>query len=118
MKIVSERLTVLRNSIRLSQKKLATKLGITQSSLNRYEHDQSEAPYETLLLYADYFDVSMDYIFGRTNNPQGRAYDYKPTIGDDDEMRQFIEMCFDPKSPMSTKLKETLFQMMKGGEAQ
>ena len=29
-----------------------------------------------------------------------------------EEMRQFIEMCFDPQSPMSEKLKQTLLQMM------
>ena len=29
-------------------------------------------------------------------------------------MRRFIEMCFDPESPMNEKLKETLFLMMEG----
>jgi len=31
-------------------------------------------------------------------------------------MRQFVEMCFDPKSPVSGKMKETLLQMMLGGD--
>jgi len=31
-------------------------------------------------------------------------------------MRRFIEMCFDPQSPMNEKLKETLFRMMEDGE--
>jgi len=30
------------------------------------------------------------------------------------ETRRFIEMCFDPQSPMNGKLKETLFRMMEG----
>jgi len=68
-----------------------------------------------LLWYADYFDVSMDYIFSRTDKPQGKLYDFKPKIEDNEDMRQFIEMCFDPNSPMSGKLKDTLLQMMKGG---
>ena len=29
-------------------------------------------------------------------------------------MRRFIEMCFDPQSPMNEKLKETLLRMMEG----
>ena len=116
MNIVGERLKGLREGIRLSQKELASKLGISQSGVNRYENSQSEASYKTLLLYADYFDVSMDYIYGRTNQPQGKLYDFKPKIEDNDDMRLFIEMCFDPKSPMSGKLKDTLLQMMKGGE--
>ena len=36
-------------------------------------------------------------------------------IEDNDDMNLFIEMCFDPNSPMSAKLKDTLLQMMKGG---
>lgn len=63
--------------------------------------------------YADYFDVSMDYLFARTDKPQGKLYEYRPKIATgSEEMRQFIEMCFDPQSPMSKKLKQTLLQMM------
>ena len=73
-------------------------------------------PYETLLRYADYFDVSLDYIFGRTEKPQGKLYEYKPKIAEDsEEMRRFIEMCFDVNSPMNERLKQTLTQML--GEA-
>lgn len=115
MSIVGERLKILRESVRLSQKDLAGKLGLAQSAVNRYENSQSEASYKTLLAYADYFDVSLDYIYGRTDQPQGKLYDFKPTITDNDDMRKFIEMCFDPNSPMSGKLKDTLLQMMKGG---
>lgn len=115
MNIVGERLKALRKSISHSQKQLSGKIGITQSSINRYENNQSEASYQTLLLYADQFDVSMDYIYGRTDNPQGKLYGFKPQIEDDKDMRQFIDMCFDPESPMSEKLKDTLLLMMKGG---
>ena len=31
-------------------------------------------------------------------------------------MRRFIEMCFDPGSPVNEKLKEALFRMMEGEE--
>jgi transcriptional regulator with XRE-family HTH domain len=116
MNIVSERIKTLRESIRFSQKDLAAKLGISQSGVNRHENRQSEASYETLLRYADFFDVSLDYIYGRTNQPQGRLYDFKPKIEDNEEMQEFIEMCFDPDSPMSGKLKDMLLRMMKDGE--
>ena len=115
MTIVSTRLRGLRDSIRLSQKELAEKLGISQSAVNRYENNQSEAAYKTLLLYSDYFDVSLDYIYGRTDQPQGKLYEFKPKFEEDEDMRDFIEMCFDPNTPMSRKLKEMLLQMMKGG---
>ena len=115
MSIVAQRMRTLRDSVRLSQKEFGAKIGITQSAVNRYENNQAEASYKTLLLYADFFDVSMDYLYGRTDNPQGKLYDFKPKIEENEEMQEFIEMCFDPSSPMSRKLKDMLLQMMKGG---
>lgn len=113
MKEVAERLRYLRESVKLSQVKMAEVVGVKQSSLNRYELNQASPTFETLTRYADYFDVSMDYIFGRTDNPQGKLFEYKPKIEQNDpEMKRFVEMCFDPKSPMNERLKETLLQML------
>lgn len=56
------RLRTLRHSLSLSQAKLAELLGITQSSLNRYENGQSTPTVELFRKYADFFDVSMDYM--------------------------------------------------------
>ena len=113
MKEVAERLRSLRESVKLSQVKTAEIVGVKQSSLNRYELNQASPTFETLTRYADYFDVSMDYIFGRTDNPQGKMYEYKPTIQQNDpQMQKFVEMCFDPTSPMTARLTETLLQML------
>ena len=116
MKEIGGRLRLLREGVTLSQAKIAAMLGTTQKSINRYENGIGLPPLRVLLWYANYFDVSMDYIFGRTDQPQGKLYDFKPKIADNDELRQFIEMCFDPNSPMSGKLKDTLLQMMKKGD--
>ena len=114
MKEVAERLRTLREGVKLSQVKMAEIVGVKQSSLNRYEQNQASPTFETLTRYADYFDVSMDYIFGRTDNPQGKLYEYKPKgATSDPTMRKFVDMCFDPKSPMNERLKETLLQMLK-----
>ena len=116
MKQVGERMRFLREGIKLSQAKLAAIIGTTQASINRYETGNGSPPLKVLLWYADYFDISMDYLFGRTDKPQGMTYEYKPKfIENSKEMKQFVEMCFDPKSPMNEKLKETLLQML--GEA-
>jgi len=116
VEIVGKRLRTLREGVNLSQAKLAKLVGAVQSSINRYENDVGDPPFNILIWYADYFDVSLDYIFGRTNEPQGKLYDFRPKIDDNDDMKLFIEMCFDPNSPMSGKLKDTLLQMMKGGD--
>lgn len=112
MDTVGSRLKALRAITGLSQQALADIAGTKQSTLNRYENDASELPYRILLWYADYFDVSLDYIFCRTDKPQGRLYDFRPqTTKETEQMKAFIEMCFDPKSPMSDKLKQTLLEM-------
>ena len=104
------------HEMHFSQTNLAKVLGLTQSSINRYENDDSSPSYEVLLKYADYFDVSLDYIFGRTDDPQGKLYENKPKIEKAyPEMEKFIEMCFDPSSPMNERLKESLLRMMKEG---
>ena len=115
VKEVGKRLKALRESIGISQVKMAEAIGSTQSSINRYENGQSTPPVELFRRYADYFDVSLDYIFARTDKPQGVTYEFKPKAAPErEEMRRFIEMCFDPQSPMNEKLKETLFRMMEG----
>jgi transcriptional regulator with XRE-family HTH domain len=117
MEITGRRLMELRKSLGMTQEKLSAALSISQSSLNRYEHDQAIISDKVLLTYADYFDVSLDFICGRTDKPEGKLYTGRPQIGEDnEELRQFIEMCFDPKSKMSVKLKDTLYRMMSGGD--
>ena len=115
MKIVGQRLRALRESVKMSQAKIGALFGCKQSSINRYESGEASAPYEVLLQYADHFDVSMDYIFGRTDNPQGKLYENKPKVEKIyPEMEKFIEMCFDPGSPMNERLKATLVEMLSG----
>lgn len=114
MKVIGERIRSLRESIGLSQMKMAKKFGLAQSSVFRYEAGETMVPPAVLLRYADHFDVSMDYIYGRTDDPHGTSYEAKPKIEESyPEMDKFIEMCFDPGSPMNERLKDTLKKMMK-----
>ena len=119
MPTVGKRLRILRETHKLAQKQIADMLDTTQAAIYRYESSRAEPPIRILLWYADYFDVSMDYIFGRTDNPQGKLYKYesksfKEKLKNKKEWEQFVEMCFDPNSPMSARLKETMMQMMGG----
>ena len=119
VKIIGERLRTLREGVKLSQTKLGEMVGTSQANIGRYETDICTPPAETFLWYADYFDVSLDWIYGRTDKPQGKLYKYQPKIAEDsEEMRRFIEMCFDPKSPMNDRLKQTLIEMLGGGDGE
>ena len=117
MQEVAQRLKSLRESVGVSQAKLAALLGATQASVNRYENGQSSPPLKILRWYADFFDVSLDYIFARTEQPEGKLYEHKPKVleaitQDNKELRQFVDMCFDPASPVSEKLRETLTKLL------
>ena len=64
------RLKELRKKRGISQLRLATDLNMNQNSISRYETGEREADYATLILFADYFNVSIDYLLGRTDNPE------------------------------------------------
>lgn len=78
MKEMGKRLKELRELAGVSQAKFAGVIGSTQSNINHYENGQSAVPIPLLRRYADYFDVSLDYIFARTDKPQGTPYEFKP----------------------------------------
>ncbi len=60
------RLKELRKKNNISQIKLALDLDTNQNSISRYENMERQADYETLIRIADYFNVSLDYLLGRT----------------------------------------------------
>ena len=47
---------------------------MNQNSISRYETGEREADYTTLILLANYFDVSIDYLLERTDNPKINFY--------------------------------------------
>ena len=64
------RLKELRIKRGISQLKLAMDLSMNQNSISRYETGVREADYSTLVKFADYFQVSIDYLLERTDNPE------------------------------------------------
>ena len=64
------RLKELRKKKGISQLKLAMDLNMNQNSVSRYESGTREADYKTLIAIADYFNVSIDYLLERTENPK------------------------------------------------
>jgi len=64
------RLKELRKKKGISQLRLATELNTTQNTISRYETGEREPGIDELIMIADYFNVSVDYLIGRTENPQ------------------------------------------------
>ena len=63
-------ITFLRKERGLSQKQVAQDLGISQALLSHYEKGIRECGLDFLVRVADYYNVSCDYLLGRTNDPR------------------------------------------------
>lgn len=64
------RLKELRSARNLSQKAVAESVGMAPVAYQRYEYGTREPAFPNLLALADYFNVSLDYLTGRTDNPE------------------------------------------------
>lgn len=65
MTIFSERLKRLRKNKGLKQQELASKLNISQKSYSNWENGKTEPSFDNLVKLADFFEVSLDWLFGR-----------------------------------------------------
>lgn len=123
MQIIGDRLRALRKDRGLTQVQMAQYLNVQQSRINRYETGASTPGPEVFIQLADFFDVSMDYLYGRCDDPRGKLYDNQAEeltqrAKENPEIEEFVEMLFDPKSATSGKVKEALLRILKEGEAE
>lgn len=79
---IGSRLAFLRDQRGLTQEELATSLGISRAALSHYEKNRREPDTETLGKVADLFQVSIDYLVGRTAHS---------TVTLDSDVRQFSD---------------------------
>lgn len=66
MPVFGQRLKELRQEKRLKQKEMADFLGCTDRNYQKMEYGDINVPALTLMKLADFFDVSLDYLVGRT----------------------------------------------------
>ena len=64
-----ERIRGLREDKDLTQTDMAKILNTSQRTISNWESGRNQPPYETLILYAMYFNVSTDYILCIKNDP-------------------------------------------------
>lgn len=65
----AERLKQLRTSKGLTQKQVYDAVGMSGIGYQRYEYGEREPAFSNLIALADYFDVSLDYLVGRSDDP-------------------------------------------------
>ncbi len=67
--MINLRLKELRKINKITQKQLANAVELSERNYQSLEYGNIKPSYETLIKLADYFDVSVDYLVGRTDNP-------------------------------------------------
>lgn len=76
-----DRIKILRNKMKLTQEDIAKKLGIARTTYAMYEQNKREPDYETLQNIAKFFEVSIDFLLGRSDDPSSHN---KSSYIDDD----------------------------------
>lgn len=67
---MEKNLKILRKQRNLTQLAVQMQTGIEQALLSKFENGTRIPPTETLLVLADFYNVSIDYILCRTDNPE------------------------------------------------
>lgn len=70
--IFSSRLIELRKEKKISTRALASEIGISQQAISQFEKGLTYPHVNTLTALADYFDVSLDYLCGRSDVKERR----------------------------------------------
>ena len=66
----SERIIQLKLNKKLLQKDIANAIGVTARNYQRYEKGEQQPTLPIVIKLADYFDVSIDYLVGRSDDPK------------------------------------------------
>ncbi len=65
-----KRLKELRLNKKMTLQQMANILGLTQRNYQRYESGEVDPPTSKTIALADFFDVSLDYLVGRSDDPE------------------------------------------------
>ena len=68
----AQRIFELRQAAGMTQKQLGEAVGLSMQAINDIEKGRRETTLMKLLVIADYFDVSLDYLVGRSDDPTRR----------------------------------------------
>ena len=102
---VCQRISEIRSANRLTQQQMCDKINVNIYTYRSYEKGRTEPPNEVLKRIAEAFDISLDYICCRTNNPQGLYNGSK----DQDREKQIQDVKYQIEA-LQSKLNELKMQ--------
>ena len=98
----------LRLAQNMSQSELAKKVGCNQTAIGKYERGQLEPNLRTLKQFAEIFNVSVDYLIGRTESDERQIDLYKNTFYTSSEEQEIIkayrQLSFDQQQVIKVQL--------------
>ena len=112
-KIVANRLKLLRKEKKLTQADMAKLLNVTQNAIFRYESGQNQPSLSTLLFYSEYFNVSIDYIFGKERKISSAQI--KKGATEKENIKEFINFCFTPGTEVFETIKDYVKNLVNKG---
>ena len=74
MIIFNEHLRAIRKNCNHTQKECAIAAGVTERNYQEWEYGKNKPSFDNLIALADYFDVSLDYLVGRSDNPDSHKH--------------------------------------------
>ena len=104
-------LSQLRHEAGYSQRQASVDLGVSQALLSHYENGAREPKLDFIVKACNYYDVSADYILGRTDERSGESARLARTIG---EIVSSIEELWSAEAGLLARLKQTTSVESKG----
>lgn len=99
-------LKTIRNNMGISQQTLANAIGTTQQSINMYENHKVEPDIDTLIALADYFNVTVDYLVGRTDQNNQHVSCSNNVFSKYGKLNKSEKICIDTLIDTYIKLKK------------
>lgn len=103
-----DRLKQLREESSLTQQELGEKINLTKANISKYETGRLQPNIDTINFLAKYFNVSTDYLLGRTDTRNPQDYDLiKSLSSDDPELLEILKQ-FTKREDLKVILKQLL----------
>lgn len=99
-----QRLKDLKEDADITQKQVADLIGVSMNHYGKYERGETDIPFEKAIILANYYNVSLDYLAGRTN--------IKNPISDKSQLLKIAELFKQLNSINRNRIEERMLEML------
>lgn len=88
---LGKKLKLLRSKKKLSQREFGKVFSLAESTIGMYERDERKPDYDTLKRFADYFEVTTDYLLGQSDTPNMSEQEEFEAFANDPELKRWYK---------------------------